>query len=132
VRVQFSGGRVEHADILIGGDGIRSSVRAQMAPEVQPVYAGYYIWRGRSERGRSRPGDAEQHLPLFTFYLPKQQQVITYPIAGFNDDLTPGKRPFQFHLVSRGGCRKAARDVRGRKRACSTNTRCRRRWCARI
>jgi 2-polyprenyl-6-methoxyphenol hydroxylase-like FAD-dependent oxidoreductase len=43
VRVTFSGGRVEHADILIGGDGIRSSVRAQMAPDVQPVYAGYYI-----------------------------------------------------------------------------------------
>ena len=46
VRVQFSGGRVEHADILVGGDGIRSSVRAQMAPEVQPIYSGYYIWRG--------------------------------------------------------------------------------------
>src|SRR6476469_2020768 len=27
VRVQFSGGRVEQADILIGGDGVRSSVR---------------------------------------------------------------------------------------------------------
>ncbi|MFY9598599.1 MAG: FAD-dependent monooxygenase, partial [Pseudolabrys sp.] len=35
VRVQFSGGRVEQADILVGGDGIRSSVRAQMAPDVQ-------------------------------------------------------------------------------------------------
>src|SRR5215468_4802204 len=41
VRVQFSGGRIEHADILVGGDGIRSSVRAQMAPEVEPIYAGY-------------------------------------------------------------------------------------------
>ncbi|HWT44384.1 MAG TPA: FAD-dependent monooxygenase, partial [Vicinamibacterales bacterium] len=46
VRVTFSGGRVEEADILVGGDGIRSSVRGQMAPEVQPIYAGYYIWRG--------------------------------------------------------------------------------------
>ena len=46
VRVHFSGGRVEHADILVGGDGIRSTVRAQVAPELQPVYAGYYIWRG--------------------------------------------------------------------------------------
>src|SRR5215212_4733584 len=46
VRVHFSGGRVEHADILVGGDGIRSSVRAAIMPDVQPVYAGYYIWRG--------------------------------------------------------------------------------------
>src|SRR5947209_10649020 len=30
VRVQFADGRVEHADILVGGDGIRSSVRGQM------------------------------------------------------------------------------------------------------
>src|SRR5204862_519978 len=35
-------------------------------------------------------------FPLFTFYLPKQQQVITYPIAGFHDELTPGKRRFNF------------------------------------
>ena len=43
VRVYFSGGRIEQADILIGGYGVRSSVRGQMAPQVQPIYAGYYI-----------------------------------------------------------------------------------------
>src|SRR3954464_13059468 len=46
VRVHFNGGRVENADILIGGDGVRSTVRGQVAPELQPNYAGYYIWRG--------------------------------------------------------------------------------------
>jgi 2-polyprenyl-6-methoxyphenol hydroxylase-like FAD-dependent oxidoreductase len=96
VRVQFSGGRVEHADILVGGDGIRSSVRAQMAPEVQPVYAGYYIWRGAPNEADLAAETLNSIYPLFTFYLPKQQQVITYPIAGFNDDLTPGKRRFNF------------------------------------
>src|SRR5439155_1344470 len=34
--------------------------------------------------------------PLFTFYLPKRQQVITYPISGFDNDLRPGKRRFNF------------------------------------
>ena len=96
VRVQFSGGRVEQADILIGGDGVRSSVRGQMAPAVQPVYAGYYIWRGAPNEADLAPETLNSIYPLFTFYLPKQQQVITYPIAGFNDDLTPGKRRFNF------------------------------------
>ncbi len=96
VRVQFSGGRVEQAEILIGGDGSRSSVRAQMAPEVQPVYAGYYIWRGAPNEADLAPETLNSIYPLFTFYLPRQQQVITYPIAGFNDDLTPGKRRFNF------------------------------------
>jgi len=96
VRVQFSGGRVEHADILIGGDGIRSSVRGQMAPDVQPVYAGYYIWRGAPNEADLAPDTLERIYPLFTFYLPTRQQVITYPIAGFDNDLRPGKRRFNF------------------------------------
>ena len=62
VRVQFSGGRVEHADILVGGDGIRSSVRAQMAPEVQPIYAGYYIWRGAPNEADLAPETLNEHL----------------------------------------------------------------------
>lgn len=96
VRVQFSGGRVEHADILVGGDGIRSSVRGQLAPEIQPVYAGYYIWRGAPNEADLAPETLDSIYPLFTFYLPKRQQVITYPIAGFDNDLRPGKRRFNF------------------------------------
>jgi 2-polyprenyl-6-methoxyphenol hydroxylase-like FAD-dependent oxidoreductase len=96
VRVHFSGGRIEQADILIGGDGVRSSVRGQMAPEIQPIYAGYYIWRGAPNEADLDPATLRTIYPLFTFYLPKQQQVITYPIAGFDDNLTPGKRRFNF------------------------------------
>jgi 2-polyprenyl-6-methoxyphenol hydroxylase-like FAD-dependent oxidoreductase len=96
VRVYFSGDRIEQADILIGGDGVRSSVRGQMAPQVQPIYAGYYIWRGAPNEADLDPETLRTIYPLFTFYLPKQQQVITYPIAGFDDDLTLGKRRFNF------------------------------------
>jgi 2-polyprenyl-6-methoxyphenol hydroxylase-like FAD-dependent oxidoreductase len=94
VLVQFADGRVERADILVGGDGIRSSVRGQMAPEVQPIYAGYYIWRAAPNEAELAPETLSSIYPLFTFYLPKRQQVIGYPIAGFNDDLTPGKRRY--------------------------------------
>src|SRR5215813_9659143 len=46
VRAHFANGRSERADLLVACDGVRSSVRAQLAPEVRPIYAGYYIWRG--------------------------------------------------------------------------------------
>jgi len=36
----------------------------------------------------------EPFIHFFTFYLPKYQQVLGYPIAGFDDDLTPGKRRY--------------------------------------
>jgi 2-polyprenyl-6-methoxyphenol hydroxylase-like FAD-dependent oxidoreductase len=96
VRVHFNGGRVEHADILVGGDGVRSSVRGQLAPELQPIYAGYYIWRGAPNEADLAPQTLREIFPYFVFYLPPRQEVITYPIAGFNDDLRPGKRRYNF------------------------------------
>jgi 2-polyprenyl-6-methoxyphenol hydroxylase-like FAD-dependent oxidoreductase len=96
VRVHFNGGRVQHADILVGGDGIRSSVRGQVAPELQPIYAGYYIWRGAPNEADLAPKTLREIFPYFCFYLPPRQQVITYPISGFNEDLRPGKRRYNF------------------------------------
>jgi 2-polyprenyl-6-methoxyphenol hydroxylase-like FAD-dependent oxidoreductase len=96
VRVYFNGGRIEHADILVGGDGVRSSVRGQLAPELQPIYAGYYIWRGAPNEADLAPQTLKEIFPYFVFYLPPRQEVITYPIAGFNDDLRPGKRRYNF------------------------------------
>jgi 2-polyprenyl-6-methoxyphenol hydroxylase-like FAD-dependent oxidoreductase len=94
VRVQFSSRGVESADLLIGADGVRSSVRAQLTPEIKPVYAGYYIWRGAPNEADLAAETLRTIYPLFTFYLPKRQQVLGYPIAGFDDDLTPGKRRY--------------------------------------
>lgn len=96
VRVTFAGGKVEHADLLIGGDGIRSSVRAQLAPELQPIYAGYYIWRGAPNEADLSPKTLKEIFPYFVFYLPPRQEVITYPISGFDNELTPGKRRYNF------------------------------------
>jgi 2-polyprenyl-6-methoxyphenol hydroxylase-like FAD-dependent oxidoreductase len=96
VRVHFNDGRIEHADILIGGDGVRSTVRAELAPELQPLYAGYYIWRGAPNESDLAPRTLQEIFPYFVFYLPPQQEVITYPIAGFNDDLRPGHRRCNF------------------------------------
>src|SRR3954470_19932893 len=92
VRVHFNGGRVEDADILVGADGIRSSVRGQVAPELQPIYAGYYIWRGAPMEADLAPETRDSIYPLFTFYLPARQEIITYPIAGFDNDLRLGHR----------------------------------------
>jgi 2-polyprenyl-6-methoxyphenol hydroxylase-like FAD-dependent oxidoreductase len=96
VRVHFSGGRVEHGDILVGGDGLRSGVRAAIQPDVQPIYAGYYIWRGAPNEADLSPRALAEVFPYFSFFLPPQQQVICYPIAGFSDDLRPGHRRFNF------------------------------------
>src|SRR5262245_1825610 len=96
VRVSFAEGRVETADLLVGGDGIRSTVRAHVAPDVQPIYAGYYIWRGAPNEADLQPETLRRIFPYFVFFLPERQQVIGYPISGFNNDLRPGHRRYNF------------------------------------
>jgi 2-polyprenyl-6-methoxyphenol hydroxylase-like FAD-dependent oxidoreductase len=95
VRAHFANGRVERADLLVGGDGIRSQVRALVAPEVQPIYAGYYIWRGAPHEADLGP-EARRIFPYYAFYLPERQQVLGYPIAGLDNALEPGRRRYNF------------------------------------
>ena len=96
VRAYFADGTSEPADLLVGADGIRSSVRGQIAPDVQPIYAGYYIWRGAPNESDLAPETRASIFPHFVFFLPERQQVIGYPIAGFDNDLRPGKRRYNF------------------------------------
>jgi 2-polyprenyl-6-methoxyphenol hydroxylase-like FAD-dependent oxidoreductase len=96
VVVHFFGGHSERADLLVGGDGIRSSVRAQVAPEIQPIYSGYYIWRGAPNEADLKPDTRSSIFPCFAFFLPARQQIMGYPIAGLDNDLRPGHRRYNF------------------------------------
>lgn len=46
----LSDGSTGRFDLVIGADGIRSGVRALLWPEVQPVYAGFGVWRSVHRR----------------------------------------------------------------------------------
>jgi 2-polyprenyl-6-methoxyphenol hydroxylase-like FAD-dependent oxidoreductase len=49
-----SGERIE-ADLLVGADGLRSTVRAQLIDDGEPVYSGYTSWRGVTPASSVRP-----------------------------------------------------------------------------
>ena len=70
VSARFTDGTVATADLLIGADGIRSTVRAQFAPEVTPQYAGYVAWRGLVEERDLSPQTHDDIFPYFGFCLP--------------------------------------------------------------
>jgi 2-polyprenyl-6-methoxyphenol hydroxylase-like FAD-dependent oxidoreductase len=46
VTAHFASGRTATGDALIGADGLRSKVRAQLLNDGEPVYRGYQCWRG--------------------------------------------------------------------------------------
>jgi 2-polyprenyl-6-methoxyphenol hydroxylase-like FAD-dependent oxidoreductase len=58
VEIYFKGGRMEEHDAVVGADGIRSRVRAELFGTSNPIYRGYTVWRGlaRYEGGAIAPG----------------------------------------------------------------------------
>jgi 2-polyprenyl-6-methoxyphenol hydroxylase-like FAD-dependent oxidoreductase len=96
VVVHFADGTTAAAELLVGADGFRSAVREQCAPDVQPIYSGYVVWRGTPIESRLLPKTLLDVFPYFAFYFPKEQQIMGYPIAGLNNDLRPGHRRYNF------------------------------------
>jgi 2-polyprenyl-6-methoxyphenol hydroxylase-like FAD-dependent oxidoreductase len=58
VKVNFSNGHSDHADIVVGADGINSRIRQHLLGNNKPRYAGYTCWRGIGPRPREfAPGE---------------------------------------------------------------------------
>ena len=72
VVARFDDGTEAAGDLLIAADGLRSTLRPQILPEVQPRYAGYVGWRG-TVRGIDLPPD-------YYFGLPGSEMMLTYPV----------------------------------------------------
>ena len=92
VSAHFSNGETLRADLLVGADGIRSTVRQQCLPDVMPLYAGYCAWRALIAES-AWPADVHRELfEVMSFGLPPGEQFLLYPVAGPGDDLRPGHR----------------------------------------
>ncbi len=92
VQAHFSDGESVKADVLIGADGIRSTVRLQCQPDVTPLYAGYTAWRALIAEGDFPPETHRAVFGIMSFGLPPGEQFLSYPVAGPDNDLRSGKR----------------------------------------
>jgi len=94
VQAHLSDGSTMVADLLIGADGLRSTVRQQCLPDVGPLYAGYIAWRALLPESAIPPAIHRQMFEMMVFCLPPGEQCLGYPVAGPNNELRVGQRRY--------------------------------------
>jgi len=76
--VKFADGSEDHADLIVGADGIHSAVRSILNPDAKPVYTGYCWWGGIVNH------DVVPHFPVneVQFIMGRSKVCSVWPTHG--------------------------------------------------
>jgi 2,6-dihydroxypyridine 3-monooxygenase len=81
-KLSLTDGRTLTADLVVCADGIRSTGRRIMLPDVKTRYAGYVAWRGTIDIDELDGRSAGTLLDAFTYHILPRGHLLTYAIPG--------------------------------------------------
>lgn len=96
VTVRLAGGREVNADLLVCADGLASTARRLLLPDLEPVYAGYVAWRGTvAEQELTVTARADLHDSML-YQILAGGHILTYAIPNEDGSVEPGNRLINF------------------------------------
>jgi 2,6-dihydroxypyridine 3-monooxygenase len=96
VRVAFRDGSSARVDLLVCADGIGSSTRRRLLPDVTPAYAGYVAWRGTVAEERMDSATLVALADALVYQVIPASHILVYPIPDVDGATEPGRRLLNF------------------------------------
>ena len=96
VTVGFSNGVEVEADVAVCADGLASTARRLLLPEVAPEYAGYVAWRGTVPDEELSAATRAVLDDAMLYQILPPGHVLVYAIPGSEGERDPGRRLINF------------------------------------
>jgi 2,6-dihydroxypyridine 3-monooxygenase len=96
LRLGFANGEVVRPDLAVFADGVGSTARAALLPDVRPQYAGYVAWRGVVPESNLSTATRLALDDAITYYVYANSHILVYPIPGRDGSVTRGERLINF------------------------------------
>lgn len=118
VTAVFANGTRIAGHVLVGADGLYSTVRARAFIGPAPSYAGYVGWRGMIDEDALPEVARPDLLDAYGFFLTPREMVLSYWQPGADDDSRPGRRRLNwlwYHPVHASELAELCTDATGRQ-----------------
>jgi 2,6-dihydroxypyridine 3-monooxygenase len=96
VDLRFVSGRQERADLVVFADGISSTGRRRLLPEVTPRYSGYVGWRGTVPETEVSASTHALLSDSLAYAVAPNTHICMYPIPGKDGGRAVGERELNY------------------------------------